>query len=258
MVMATFTAPTLDLPKATLRRRISLERAAAAAPRAEYFPPSAKLEPPRIVPRKAPVLSPAAAGVPADVNPTSPNVSSYTDARGGGPEVRPDPYVDYDRRFTAEGGIEITYKDLDENIARTVLRIFLWVLATAATALFILKASPLDSTFLNVVGVVLMAIIYGAILWTDDQVYRRVEIRPDCMIIEGENIFWLEQMELGWPEFIDDEKDNKVLCGIYGSRWVEYLKVHRFDDNDGAPEVFEAHLTAAMEQQWAYPSQEIR
>jgi hypothetical protein len=57
-------------------------------------------------------------------------------------------------------------------------------------------------------------------------------------------------MENGLPAFQQDEKGNQVLSGIYGTRFVEYLTVRRFDDYDRMPEVFAAHLNEAMQQLW--------
>jgi hypothetical protein len=58
-------------------------------------------------------------------------------------------------------------------------------------------------------------------------------------------------MEGGYPAFQPDKKENKILCGIYGTRFVEYLTVRRFDEQDRMMEVFAAHLQDAMQQQWS-------
>ena len=71
------------------------------------------------------------------------------------------------------------------------------------------------------------------------------------MILEGTDVFWLRLMETGRPTFRADEDGNQVLCGVYGTRFVEYLTVRRFDDNDRMPEVFAAHLQEAMRAIWA-------
>jgi hypothetical protein len=80
------------------------------------------------------------------------------------------------------------------------------------------------------------------------ELYRRIEIRPDCMIIEEADLFWRRYMEGGWPSFQPDKEGNQVLCGIYGTRFVEYLTVRRFDELDRMPEVIAAHLQDAMRQ----------
>jgi hypothetical protein len=44
-----------------------------------------------------------------------------------------------------------------------------------------------------------------------------------------------------------------ILCGTYGTRFVEYLKVPRFEEEDRAPEVFAAHFQDAINQLWMKP-----
>jgi uncharacterized protein YcgL (UPF0745 family) len=60
-------------------------------------------------------------------------------------------------------------------------------------------------------------------------------------------------MEGGFPAFRPDDEGNQVLCGIYGTRFVEYLTVRRFDELDRMPEVFAQHLQDAMRQLWSWP-----
>ena len=83
-----------------------------------------------------------------------------------------------------------------------------------------------------------LAVAYGLIFLRDREVQRRIEIRPDCMIIEGVDTFWKQNMQLGWPGFMPTDASHFVLCGVYGSRWIEYLSFRRFDENDRAPELF--------------------
>ena len=77
------------------------------------------------------------------------------------------------------------------------------------------------------------------------------------MIIEGMETFWKENMPLGWPGFMPNEAGHFVLAGVYGTRWIEYLTIRRFDDNDRAPEVFASQLAAAMKYQWELPSKGV-
>ena len=70
------------------------------------------------------------------------------------------------------------------------------------------------------------------------------------MIIEEADVFWCRYIEGGWPALEPDEDGNQVLCGIYGTRFVEYLTIRRFDDLDRGPEVFASHLQDAMRQLW--------
>src|ERR1700681_4169471 len=43
---------------------------------------------------------------------------------------QPDPYVDYGRCLTPEGGILIIYKDLDLRLRHTLWRLFVWTVST--------------------------------------------------------------------------------------------------------------------------------
>lgn len=173
------------------------------------------------------------------------------------PELRPDPYPDYARRFTEEGGVEIIYKDIDQSLPRTLGKIALWLLAMLATAAYLRYASPLQGEVSNGIALFVMAVIYTIILWGATEVYRRVEIRPDCMIIDGIDVFWAYNMEAGFPSFQMDAEGNLVLCGIYGTRWVEYFTVRRFDDFDRTPELLARQLQDAMHQHWSHPSKGV-
>lgn len=167
------------------------------------------------------------------------------------PGFQTDPYVDYGRFLTAEGGILIVYKDLDLRLRHTLLRLLAWSAATGFEGWFLLHDSPVESGAINLACFFVMMIVNAAIVWQPPELYRTVEIRPDCMIVEGKDVFWLRMMETAWPAFHPDEDGNQVLAGIYGTRLVEYLTVRRFDDDDRMPEVFAAHLQEAMMQLWA-------
>ena len=169
------------------------------------------------------------------------------------PQVQPSPYVDYARVLTAEGGILITYKDIDRRWRHTLWRLFAWTACTGFEGWFLSNASPLHSKWIAIACVLAVALINWLIVAKPVEIYRSIEIRPDCMILDGTDIFWLRQMEAGWPSFRADDGGNQVLGGIYGTRFVEYLTIPRFDEEDRAPEVFAAHLQDAMQQLWARP-----
>jgi hypothetical protein len=82
---------------------------------------------------------------------------------------------------------------------------------------------------------------------------RSIEVRPDAMILETGEVFFRDSME-GWPQFVPGEDGSMALVGIYGTRWMEYLTLARFDENDRAPEVLAAYLGNAMRQQWSDPA----
>jgi len=48
----------------------------------------------------------------------------------------------------------------------------------------------------------------------------------------------------------DDDPDRMVICGIYGTRHIEFMTANRRDKSDRTPEVLAADLQAAMEQLW--------
>jgi hypothetical protein len=168
-------------------------------------------------------------------------------------EAGPDPYVDYGRCLTAEGSILIRYKGIDERWRHTIWRVFAWSAATFVDSYFVFQPANAQHKLLSLFCLLVAAIINWRIVRKPVQAYRQVEIRPDCMVIDGTDIFWLRKMEAGWPSFRPDRDANQVLGGTYGTRFVEYLTVPRFDELDRAPEVFAAHLQDAMRQLWARP-----
>lgn len=168
---------------------------------------------------------------------------------GGRPDIGP--YVDYCRVLTAEGGVLITYKDLDLRLRYTLWRIFAWTAATGFAGWSILQNTPLHSDWINFGCLLLVAVINWLIVRKPVEVHRQVEIRPDSMVLEGKDVFWLQYMENGLPEFRPDEDGNLVLSGPYGTRFVEYLTARKFDEYDRMPEVMAAHVQEAMQQLWA-------
>ena len=168
-------------------------------------------------------------------------------------EFQPDPYFDYGRYLTDEGGILIVYKDLDVRFRHTLWRLAAWTSSTSIGAIYLGPYAPLANHWVHVVALVTIAVINFLIVRKPVELYRRIEIRPDCLIIEGQDVFWRRHIEGGYPTFRPDDKGNQILGGIYGTRFVEYLTVRRFDENDRMMEVFAAHLHDAMQQQWSRP-----
>ncbi|HEY1745786.1 MAG TPA: hypothetical protein VGG11_03335 [Xanthobacteraceae bacterium] len=164
----------------------------------------------------------------------------------------PDPYVDYARYLTAEGGVAIIYKGIDERWRLAVRRCGLCSFFTVAAAWLLLSHSPVHNVLVNFVALIITAVINWLIVRQPVQVYRSIEIRPDRMILDGRDVFWLRYME-GWPTFEPGEDETQVLTGIYGKRRVEYLTTRCFDALDSTPTVLEAHLQEAMQQLWSWP-----
>jgi hypothetical protein len=165
-----------------------------------------------------------------------------------------DPYVDYGRFLTAEGGILFIYKDLDLRLRHLLWRLFACTASTGGEGWYLYYHSPVDSIWINVLCVLAIGVLNWFIVSKPVEVYRRVEIRPDCMILDGADVFWLRHMEGGWPTFHTDEEDNQLLCGIYGTRFVEFLTIRRFDPLDRMVEIVSAHLQDAMKQLWERPN----
>ena len=169
-------------------------------------------------------------------------------------EFETDPYVDYARLLTAEGGILLIYKDLDERWRHTVWRLFAWWLFTGIEAWLALRHLDPVHLWVTFAGLAVPGILNAVIVAKPVELYRRIEIRPDGMIIEGQEVFWQRHMDGGWPTLQPAGDGSQVLTGIYGTRFVEFLTIRRFDEHDRMPEIFAVHLHAAMEQLWTQPS----
>src|SRR5260221_87751 len=94
---------------------------------------------------------------------------------------RADSYVDYARVLTSEGGIHITYKDLDLRWRHTLWRVFAWAAASGAEGWYLFTVSPVQSAWLNILCFVAIAVINWLIVRKPVEVYRTIEIRPDCL-----------------------------------------------------------------------------
>jgi hypothetical protein len=164
--------------------------------------------------------------------------------------LQPGPYVDYGRFLTPEGGVYFIYKDLDLRWRHAVWRVFAFMVATGLEGWFLRDHVLPQHEWIALGCFFVMAAVNFFIVAKPPEIYRSVEIRPDCMILEGSDIFWLGLMENGLPGFCPDEEGNQVLSGAYGTRFVEYLIARRFDEFDRMPEVFAAHLQEAMQQLW--------
>ncbi len=134
-------------------------------------------------------------------------------------ELTSDAFVDYRRTLTPEGGIHITFKDIDRRWRHTIWRVFAWSAATGFDAWLINHYSPVLTGWLNVACLLLAAIVNWLIVRKPVEIHRSIEIRPDCLIIEGTDVFWLRLIEGNWPAFQADkkDKDTQILCGIYGT-----------------------------------------
>lgn len=165
-------------------------------------------------------------------------------------ENGPNPFADYGRYLTPEGGILITYKDIDRSAGYALLRVFAWIVSTGVGASIIFS---LRFSFLSASGCLLtLAFITGLIVRTKFEVKHSVEIRPDGMIVDGTDFFALGDIGTNWPmlQMTDDDPDRMVIAGVCGTRFIEYMTVNRVDASDRMPEVLAADLEDAMEQLW--------
>jgi hypothetical protein len=138
-----------------------------------------------------------------------------------------DPYVDYGRFLTPQGGILLIYKDLDLRLRHWVWAVFAWSASTGGEGWHLFHHSPVHDIGINLVLLIVIGLVNAFIVAKPVELYRSVEIRPDCMIIEGADVFWLRYMENGWPTLQPDGKGNMRLCGIYGTRVSDDPPVRR-------------------------------
>jgi hypothetical protein len=164
---------------------------------------------------------------------------------------RRSPFKDYVRMLTPEGGILILYKDQDCSLFLTILRVFTWTVATGTGGWLIFFVSSL-SALPSLLIFALLMLVNGLIVCQTVEASHSVEIRPDVMIVDGEDGFYAEDIGDTWPELQmkDDDPDRMVISGICGVRFIEYMTANRLDENDRTPEVLAADLKAAMEQLW--------
>jgi hypothetical protein len=162
------------------------------------------------------------------------------------------PFPGYVRTLTAEGGILISYKDQDRGVFVTLLRGFTWTVATGLSGWLLFFESSLNGPQC-LMALILIASLNAFLVRRPIEVSHSVEIRPDIMIIDGEDEFYAEDIGDNWPELQmknNDDPDRMVICGICGTRWIEYMTANRLDKNDRTPEVLAEDLEAAMEQLW--------
>lgn len=208
-------------------------------PRSRYSPPRLTVLPPRR-PARPPLRQ-----LPM-LRTDMPALPIAAPKQASAPATVEGPYQHFSRRFTAEGGIAITYRDIEGEHWDRLVRI---AICCVATPLVLGMLHPL-AFHQSVSGVVTVGVIIAILTGGAKPRRGRLEVRPDCMILDGTDVFWLAHMELGWPELKNDGPERVVMTGVYGTRFVEYLALRRADEYDRAPEVFAAHLQAAFQQLW--------
>jgi hypothetical protein len=161
------------------------------------------------------------------------------------------PFKDYHRILTPEGGILILYMDQDRSVFIEILRAFAWTVATGLGGWLLFFESALNGLLCLVTFALVMFLAYR-IVHRPMEVSHSVEIRADALIVDGTDVFYAEDIGDHWPELQmkDDDTDRMVICGICGSRFIEYMTANRRDENDRTPEILAADLDAAFEQLW--------
>jgi hypothetical protein len=91
---------------------------------------------------------------------------------------QPDPYVDYGRFLTPEGGILFVYKDVDVHLRHTPWRVFAWTAATGGEGWYVYHHSPVRNIWLNLAYLLAAGIVNWLIVRKPVEIYRWVEIRP--------------------------------------------------------------------------------
>jgi hypothetical protein len=164
---------------------------------------------------------------------------------------RRSPFKGYARMLTPEGGILILYRDQNRSLLLTILRVIAWIVATWIGGWLIFVVSPLSARQ-GFYAFALLMLVNWLIVRLPVEASHSVEIRPDAMIVDGEDVFYAEDIGDNWPELQvkDDDPERMVISGICGTRFIEYMTANRLDENDRTPEVLAAHLKAAMEQLW--------
>jgi hypothetical protein len=192
-----------------------------------------------------PTLADELARYPAPATSPAANVEAYAISE------RRSPFKNYVRMLTPEGGILILYKDQDHSLFLMILRVFAWLMATGVGGWLIFYVSAL-SALPSLLAFALLMLAAWLIVRQTVEASHSVEIRPDAMIVDSTDVFYAEDIGDNWPELQmkDDDPDRMVICGICGTRFIEYMTANRLDENDRTPEVLAADLKAAMEQLW--------
>jgi len=175
----------------------------------------------------------------------------FREAHGAGDDRRRSPFNGYSRSLTPDGGILITYKDLNRSLLCRSLRVFSCVALSGACLAPILDLEAFSWAQAASVGT--LALANWIILKFKVRKGHAVEVRPDCMIIDGTDIFLADDIgDENWPTLHHDPDDegHQFIGGICGTRFIEYMTVNSLDESDRTPQVLEADLTLAFEQLW--------
>jgi hypothetical protein len=162
------------------------------------------------------------------------------------------PYIDYSRTLTREGGIKIVFKDHDASFWQMIWHLVVW-LGPTAIGWLVISHSSITGDVRRDICLALLGGTVGYFVGWPAGVFRSIEIRPDCMILDDRQVFWATHMQAGWPQLRPNPDGSLILAGIYGTRHIEYMSIRRGDPLDAAPEVLAIHLQDAMQRLWSQP-----
>jgi hypothetical protein len=165
------------------------------------------------------------------------------------------PYGAFARRYTDDGGVELSFDEGPDTFAMHCLKAAVTGSLVMAELGLAVAAFPAleQAELLLLIGGFVLTTVQWLVLFGGKDTSHTIEIRPDCMILDRRDVFWLENMELGWPMLRPEPNDEWTLVGTYGTRNVEFLTIRKIDENDRTPQVFASYLRHAMDQVWSRP-----
>jgi hypothetical protein len=160
------------------------------------------------------------------------------------------PFDRYTRALTSDGGVLICYRDQLRSPVLAFLRVFTWFMGTGLTAWLIDTQTSWPARQSLLVFSVATFLI-TLIVRRRFPVSHSIEIRPDAMIVDGEDVFFAKEIGDNWPQLQmkNGDPDQSVLGFLYGTRLIE-LSASRWDKYDRTPEILESDLKIVMEQLW--------
>jgi hypothetical protein len=175
---------------------------------------------------------------------------------GLGWPAAPDPFNGYSRTLTFRGGFRIAYEDQAASGLLDALRFLsgITLMGFAGWGLFV--CSPLSLLGCLVAFVPTASLIYFGVT-RPIRVAHSIEIHPDGLIIDDREFFSLAAIGENWPQLQmkGDNENRYVLCGVCGTRFIEYATANRIDKTDRTPERLAQDLEIAMEQLWGRHSE---
>jgi hypothetical protein len=93
--------------------------------------------------------------------------------------IQPNAYAGYMRVLTEDGGVHITYRNVDTRWRHTIRRILVWTACTVLGGWLLLYHEPLLSAALNFLCLIALMIVTWLIERKPVEIYCAVEIKPD-------------------------------------------------------------------------------